>query len=90
MLKEGLELICWRDVPVDSSVLGVSVKANEPNIKQLFIRKGKSLKSESELERKLYVVRKLISSALRKNKINEENFYIPSFQLELLFIKEWY
>ena len=53
IVKEGLELICWRDVPVDSSVLGVSVKANEPNIKQLFIRKGKSLKSEIELERKL-------------------------------------
>ena len=66
IVKEGLELICWRDVPVNSSVLGVSVKANEPNIKQLFIRKGKSLKSESELEEKLYVVQKVNFSALQK------------------------
>ena len=87
IVKEGLELICWRDVPVDSSVLGVSVKANEPNIKQLFIRKGKGLKSESELERKLYVVRKLISSALHKNKNNEENFYIPSLSTRTIVYK---
>jgi len=85
--KEGLELICWRDVPVNNAVLGVSVKANEPSIKQLFIRKGKRLKSENELERKLYVVRKLITNTLHKDKIYDENFYIPSLSTRTIVYK---
>ena len=31
--EEGQKIIYWRDVPVDSSVLGESVKSNEPCIK---------------------------------------------------------
>ena len=87
VLKEGLELICWRDVPVNSSVLGVSVRANEPKIKQLFIKKGNKISTENELERKLYIVRKLITSELKKNNINDEDFYIPSLSTRTIVYK---
>ena len=39
--NENQELICWRDVPVDESVLGKTVKDNAPIIKQFFIKKRK-------------------------------------------------
>ena len=39
---EGQELIGWRDVPVDSSGLGESVKAVEPVVRQVFIARGKN------------------------------------------------
>ena len=36
--KFGLEVLYIREVPVDSSVLGNSIKGNEPSIKQIFIK----------------------------------------------------
>jgi glutamate synthase (NADPH/NADH) large chain len=39
---EGQQLIGWRDVPVDSSGLGESVKAVEPVVRQVFIARGKN------------------------------------------------
>ena len=38
--QEGQILIGWRDVPVDNSVLGESVKENEPIIRQVLIQRG--------------------------------------------------
>ncbi|GIX81945.1 ferredoxin-dependent glutamate synthase 1, partial [Caerostris extrusa] len=32
-----LEVLCWRNVPVDSSILGYVAKANEPLMRQVFI-----------------------------------------------------
>ncbi len=43
--KEGQSLIGWRDVPVDDSVLGETVKNNAPIIRQFFIQKGKKHKN---------------------------------------------
>ena len=36
--KFGLEVLHIRDVPVDSSVLGSSIRGNEPSIVQIFIK----------------------------------------------------
>ncbi|GIX29470.1 MAG: hypothetical protein KatS3mg123_3351 [Burkholderiales bacterium] len=38
---EGQVLLGWRDVPRDPSVLGESVKAIEPVIRQVFVGRGK-------------------------------------------------
>nr|WP_246105164.1 glutamate synthase large subunit [Rhodoligotrophos appendicifer] len=58
---EGLEIVGWRDVPVDRSVLGESVKPTEPFHVQAFIRRVSAM-SEEQFERKLYVMRKVISN----------------------------
>ena len=55
---EGQVLLGWRDVPVDSTDLGESVKALEPVIRQVFIRRGPGVTVTDALERKLYVIRK--------------------------------
>ena len=41
---EGLTLLGWRDVPVDNTELGQSVKATEPVHKQIFIASPKPLR----------------------------------------------
>src|SRR6185312_15444172 len=51
---EGLEVIGWRDVPVDNSDLGARVKAVEPVMQQIFIGRPTSLASEDDFERRLY------------------------------------
>ena len=59
--REGMMLIGWRDVPTDNSTLGVTVKPTEPVHQQVFIGRGKKIKSEDEFERRLYILRKSIS-----------------------------
>ena len=44
---EGLQLLGWRDVPVDSSDLGESIKAGEPLHRQIFVGKGKASRSRT-------------------------------------------
>ena len=53
---EGLELIEWREVPVNKNVIGEIAGRTEPKIVQIFIS-GKGLEQDA-LERKLYLVRK--------------------------------
>ena len=61
---EGLKVLGWRDVPVDKSVLGYSVKDTEPFHRQIFIGKGPTIRSEEQFERKLFVARKVVSNRI--------------------------
>ena len=85
--EEGQELICWRDVPVDSSVLGETVKSNEPLIKQVFIKMGNNISSEAEFERKLLIIRKQITDYLERETKLSDNFYIPSLSTRTIVYK---
>ena len=86
--NEGQNLIGWRDVPVDNTVLGETVKNNAPIIRQFFIKKGKSSQTEKEFQRKLYVVRKQ-SLFLLEEKLNEDcdDFYIVSLSTRTIIFK---
>ncbi|WP_027172201.1 glutamate synthase large subunit [Methylobacterium sp. 10] len=59
---EGLPFLGWRDVPVDSSDLGVRVKETEPHHKQVFIGRPAAISDEDAFERRLFIARKVISN----------------------------
>ena len=59
---QGLSILGWRDVPVDNSDLGERVKAVEPVMQQIFIGRPAELASEDDFERRLYIVRKVVSN----------------------------
>jgi glutamate synthase (NADPH) large chain len=61
-VEEGLRVIGWRDVPVDDSVLGVTVRKTEPWHRQVFIAPGPMIRDEMHFERKLFVCRKVVSN----------------------------
>jgi len=61
---EGLALLGWRDVPTDNSSLGESVLPTEPNHAQVFIGRSAGIASEDEFERRLYILRKVISNTI--------------------------
>src|SRR5262245_24360031 len=65
---EGMELLGWRDVPTDNSCLPQMIIETEPRHRQVFIGRGKSIPDETTFERKLYILRKVIS-----NTINGDN-----------------
>ncbi|MFV0282045.1 MAG: glutamate synthase large subunit [Rhodoblastus sp.] len=62
--EEGLALLGWREVHVDSSDLGEAVREVEPAHRQLFVGRGPKVADEDDFERRLYVARKAISNAL--------------------------
>ena len=63
--EEGLKILGWRNVPVDDSCLGKSVKPTEPFSRQVFIGRGPTIQNEAHFERKLFVTRKVVSNRIR-------------------------
>ena len=61
---EGQLFLGWRDVPVDPSGLGESVKPTEPVHRQIFIGRGAGIADEDAFERRIYILRKVISNAV--------------------------
>mgnify|MGYP000633581458 FL=1 len=84
---QGLAVLGWREVPVDSSQLGEIALASEPNIEQLFIGKTDKI-DEATFKAKLYAARKIAEHTIRKSKISESNyFYIPSLSITTIIYK---
>ncbi len=90
VLREGLVPLGWRDVPVDPSCLGESVKPIEPYIRQIFVGWGPDTTDQDAFERKLFVIRKAAHAAIkRRNPVLTENgeYYIPSLSSRTITYK---
>ncbi|CAA6809753.1 MAG: Glutamate synthase [NADPH] large chain (EC [uncultured Thiotrichaceae bacterium] len=83
---EGLTLFGWRDVPVDNSGLGKSVLPTEPVIRQVFVGTGKGAADQVALERKLFVVHKMVT-AQAKTLENGTGFYVSSMSTRTIVYK---
>ncbi|MFT3988142.1 glutamate synthase large subunit [Aestuariivirga sp.] len=75
--EEGLKVLGWRDAPVDSSILGYSVKGTEPVHRQLFIGRGPTIRDEAHFERKLFVCRKVVSNRVLEVLGSKGKTYYP-------------
>lgn len=83
--QEGLNLIEYRDVAVDSSAPGEIAKTTEPAIKQVFV--GGNLEQE-KLEQTLYLVRKQAEREIRESSIeSKEAFYVSSLSSKVIIYK---
>jgi glutamate synthase (NADPH/NADH) large chain len=75
---EGMSVLGWRNVPVQSSILGQVVFAAEPFQRQLFVGKPAAWDQDT-FERKLYVARKVaIRTITDQNMPGIEDYYVPS------------
>ena len=61
---EGQIFLGWRDTPVDSSDLGESIKPSEPVSRQIFIKRGANAADQAAFERRLFLLRKVISNTV--------------------------
>lgn len=83
--EEGLSLLTWRDVPVDTNNVGVSAKVTMPTIKQAFILKSDK---ETNFEKRLYIIRKVIENRVLESDIEQKEFvYIPSMSSNTIVYK---
>ncbi len=85
----GLQVLGYRQVPVNPNGLGKSALATAPQIEQVFIgaRAGEVLE-EGALERKLFVLRNYTSHQIEKKAFGEEHeFYVASMSTKVLVYK---
>ncbi len=84
--EEGQEVLGWRKVPTDNFYLGPTSRACEPVVWQIFVGRNADLANNLAFERKLYVIRKRITNAIRYTG-HDENFYIPSLSSRTIVYK---
>ncbi|HXG35638.1 MAG TPA: glutamate synthase large subunit, partial [Dehalococcoidia bacterium] len=80
----GLQVLGWRDVPVETESLGDKALSTRPVVKQLLALPPSGTEGDA-YERLLYLVRKEAEAALLKQKL--EGCYIPSFSHRTLVYK---
>ncbi|MBF0247017.1 MAG: glutamate synthase large subunit [Alphaproteobacteria bacterium] len=87
--REGQVILGWRDVPVDNSCLGESVKPDEPVIRQIFIGKGAGVADEGHFQRKLFVIRKQVHHEVwdEMGDGSHAGFYIPTLSTRTIVYK---
>ena len=85
--SEGQEFLGWRDVPVDNSDLGYSVKPTEPRIRQIFIQRGEGCEDTNTFERKLFVIRKQVEIEIDALGAEFADFYVASLSARTLLYK---
>jgi glutamate synthase (NADPH/NADH) large chain len=85
--EQGLSILGWRKVPVDSSQLGPIALASEPAIEQIFIAKPEGT-SDENFKAKLYAARKITEHIIADSKMSESSyFYLPSLSTTTLIYK---
>ena len=90
IVDEGLVLLGWRDVPTDPTKLGKDARAVCPKMRQVFIGRGSAVERPVQIERKLYVVRKVIEHALEDCGLTDKEvdyFYICSMSCHTIVYK---
>ncbi|WP_428031001.1 glutamate synthase large subunit [Ancylobacter sp.] len=86
--EEGQVVLGWRDVPTDNSSLGHTVLPTEPKHVQVFVGRGEAVASEDDFERRLFVLRKVISNAIYSAKDpRTSGYYVVSLSCRTLVYK---
>ncbi|RMH38321.1 MAG: glutamate synthase large subunit [Nitrospirae bacterium] len=84
--EEGQEFLGWRDVPAKEEYIGVQARKTLPAIRQFFI--ARTLLNAAQFERKLYVIRKRITRAIRESALEgREQVYICSLSGQTIVYK---
>jgi glutamate synthase (ferredoxin) len=89
--REGQEVLGWRDVPVDDSMIGPTAKAAKPCFRQVFIKRAADWPDGADglaFERKLCIIRKQSIRNIRNSGIEQSRcFYIASLSFKTLVYK---
>src|SRR5580704_9403480 len=85
--EEGLNVLGWRDTPLDGDAIGREARATQPYIEQVFLR-GAAGWPQDHLEQKLYVVRRRAEAAVAALDLREKSFfYVPSLSSRTIVYK---
>lgn len=86
--KLGLEILGYRRVPADNSMIGETAKSTEPCMEQVFLSWPSSPESDDAFERKLFVLRNYVTKTIRNTSSRGiESFYFVSLSCRTLIYK---
>ncbi len=86
--NQGLKILGWRNVPINSKVVGTVVAKTQPTIKQVFIGHGNLKLTDLQFNTKLFVARKLAENEIYKTSLSQRNyFYFSSLHNRTLIYK---
>ena len=78
--KENVDLIGWRDVPVNPAILGKRAKDSMPYIMQCFLKRPEGVEKGIDFDRRLYVIR-------REFEQSNDNTYVVSLSSRTIVYK---
>ncbi len=85
---EGFNFLGWRAVPVDESKIGRLARESAPLIEQCFLTPQDEQLTGDELERRLYILRRVIENGVRDVQPDlGDRFYIPSLSARTIIYK---
>ena len=86
--KQDLEILGWRDVPVNSKVVGAIASNTKPQIKQVFIKSNSPGLSDKDFNLRLFIARKISENLIYSSELNQkEYFYFSSLSLRTIIYK---
>ena len=86
--KQNLSILGWREVPINSKVVGSIAAETQPTIKQVFIGINGNKLSESEFNTKLFVARKIAENEIYNSPLSQKQyFYFSSLHNRTLIYK---
>jgi len=85
LTKSNFKIYGWRQVPINTKVLGEKASNNRPEITQVLFKHNDKNLVDKELERKLYEIRRKIEKEVIKK--NLEGFYICSLSSKSIIYK---
>jgi len=86
--EQDLKVLGWRNVPVDTSVLGEIAATTQPFIKQIFIGKSDDKQDDFHFNIKLFIARKKAEHEIIASKLSESTFfYLPSLSTKTIIFK---
>ena len=86
--KLNIEIIGYRQVPVNRTSIGPTALSVEPIMEQVFVKKPEHVKDAEDFERKLFVLKNYASHTIN-NSIKKEaiGFYMTSFSQNIIVYK---
>ncbi|QQL45945.1 glutamate synthase large subunit [Sulfuriroseicoccus oceanibius] len=84
IIKRGIKILGWRDVPVNPDELGKIAQQSRPDIFHLLFERPEGL-SADDYERQLYLCRRLIEKEIKAEQIS--GVYIPTLSHRLIGYK---
>ena len=86
--NQDLEILGWRNVPVNSKVVGSIAGNTQPQIKQVFIKPNSSGLSDKDFNLRLFIARKISENLIYSSELNQkEYFYFSSLSLRTIIYK---
>jgi len=84
ILNFGYQIYGWRQVPIDTSVIGEKANATRPEIEQIMIDNRRHI-DDAQFERDLFIIRRRIERRLLQEQISD--FYFCSLSCRSLIYK---